>query len=321
MRNRQHQVTKPFYCIVAGLVGTLLLSCLTGPSDTWKTRNAEIIQKHGLKGRERAIADVDVVPSLQPGKVYEFTDLPVIDIASGVRATIAWGRGALVEFVEMAPGALYPEEILRAELISVVQEGSAICVLDTGNLELSKNAVVYLTEGTKHSLRAGPNGCKAIEVFSPVRIDHLNLAGAELSEGANTSFPDQTAEPSLQPGRVYDLNQIPFTPLTKDASARSRLIWGKNAQLSFIRMDPSSSFPLHFHPEDQLMVTLQGELDQTIIDRVYTLDGDRRRTLFLPGGMVHGAAISEFGAEALDVFWPVRPDYVQYARKEAASQR
>jgi len=40
--------------------------------------------------------------------------------------------------------------------------------------------------------------------------------------------------------------------------------------------------------------------------------------LFLPGGMVHSAKLGETGADQLDVFWPVRPDYVDRARKQQA---
>ena len=40
--------------------------------------------------------------------------------------------------------------------------------------------------------------------------------------------------------------------------------------------------------------------------------------LFLPGGMVHSAKLGETGADQLDVFWPVRPDYVERARKQQA---
>ena len=35
--------------------------------------------------------------------------------------------------------------------------------------------------------------------------------------------------------------------------------------LSFVRMDPKSSFPLHIHPEDQLMIALRGKLVEGIM--------------------------------------------------------
>jgi gluconolactonase len=37
--------------------------------------------------------------------------------------------------------------------------------------------------------------------------------------------------------------------------------------------------------------------------------------LYLPGGMVHSAKLGENGGDQLDVFWPVRPDYMERAQK------
>jgi gluconolactonase len=42
--------------------------------------------------------------------------------------------------------------------------------------------------------------------------------------------------------------------------------------------------------------------------------------VFLPGGMVHSAHLGEHGADQLDVFWPVRPDYVERAQRQKALQ-
>jgi gluconolactonase len=38
----------------------------------------------------------------------------------------------------------------------------------------------------------------------------------------------------------------------------------------------------------------------------------------VPGGMVHSGQAGETGADQLDVFWPVRPDYVEKAQKQQA---
>ncbi len=303
-------------------VGILFLSCTS--SEPWKAQNDEVIKQYNLTSRERVLPQLDVVSNLDVGNIYKGTDLPTIEIAPGVLARVAWGRGAMMEFVEMGPAATYPQEVMGGEVITLVQEGSAICVLGEEEFELGKDTVLYLTQGMKRSLKAGPDGWKAIEVFSPVRIDHLNLAGVELSENAKVTF-DEGVTANLEPAKVYHLNSIQFTPLTDPDKSRSyyrteansRLLWGKNVQLSYIRMDPNSSFSMHLHPEDQLMTTLRGGLEQSVMDSSYALDG-AHQTLFIPGGMTHAAKLGEFGADALDVFWPVRPDYVDKARKQSA---
>ncbi len=124
-------------------------------------------------------------------------------------------------------------------------------------------------------MKAGRHGWKAFEVYSPVRLDHLALAGQSTS-GVNATFPDQGVTPSLQPGVVVNLNEIQWTPITdpvggktyRRSTALSRLIWGKNAQISLIRMDPGSEIALHIHPEDQLTHTIRGTLDQGVMDQI-----------------------------------------------------
>ena len=46
--------------------------------------------------------------------------------------------------------------------------------------------------------------------------------------------------------------------------AHSRLVSGKNTQLSFISMDPNSAFPHHIHPEEQMMFVLRGACEEII---------------------------------------------------------
>ena len=72
------------------------------------------------------------------------------------------------------------------------------------------------------------------------------------------------------------------------------------------------------HPEDQLTHTIRGTLDQGVMDGSFPASGAAGHMLLLPGGMVHSAKLGEIGADQLDVFWPVRPDYVERAQKQKA---
>jgi gluconolactonase len=174
-------------------------------------------------------------------------------------------------------------------------------------------------------MKAGPDGWKAFEVYSPVRLDHLALAG-QTTAGVNVTFPDQGVTPSLQPGVVVDLQEIQWTPLVdpiagqsyRRSTALSKLLWGKNAQISLIRMDPGSEIARHHHPEDQLTHTIRGSLEQGVMDGAFPATGDAGHVLYLPGGMVHSAKLGAAGADQLDVFWPVRPDYVERAERQRA---
>ena len=312
------------WCGIAAAVPVLVLlaaGCRMG--EPWSEDNARVIQENGVQGREREVPDLGVRSNLDWDKVYPNQTLPNLELAAGVTARAAWGQGTLYEYVTLAPGAVYPEETLSVEVITTVRDGSVTVRVEDTDHTLARNDVIYLAEGTRRRLEAGDEGAELVEVFSPLRTDHLELAGVQADPG---EMPDQGVMPSLEAGRVYNMGQIQLTPLIpadKDLSyprsrANSRLIWGKNAMLSFITLDPAASFPLHIHPEDQLMIVLRGGLMQTMVNRKLPVDGHARHALFVPGGMVHAGDSGEFGADVLDAFWPVRPDYLEAASRQSA---
>jgi len=311
-------------CVLAALVGTaaVMAGCSSGEPE-WQQVNQRVIDEHAIAGRTRELPDVELPTVLADGEPVERSRLPTVTLGPGVVAALAWGRGALLERVEMQPAAAYPAQTLAEELIIVVQDGSATIEFDGRTVALTKDRVLYLQPGTVRTMRAGPTGWKAFEVYSPVRLDHLALAGQSTS-GVTVTFPDQGVTPSLQPGVVVDLQDVQWTPLVdplagesyRRSTALSKLLWGKNAQISLIRMDPGSEIALHRHPEDQLTHTIRGSLEQGVMDRTFPATGAAGHMLYLPGGMVHSAQLGPTGADQLDVFWPVRPDYVERAQKQ-----
>jgi len=308
----------------AGLAGLVFaIAGCSNDAPQWAAANQRVIDEFKVTGRTREMPRVSVPMQLAAGEPMEADKLPTITLAPGVTAKLGWGRGALLERIEMQPGAEYPEQMLGEELIIIVQDGSATVAIDGKAAELGKDHVLYLQPGTRRSVKAGPKGWKAFEVYSPVRLDHLALAGQNTS-GASVTFPDQGVTPSLEPGSVVNLNDIQWTPVVdadttksyRRSTALSRLIWGKNVQISLIRMDPGSEIRPHIHPEDQLTHTTRGTLDQGVIDKSFPASGTVGHMLYLPGGMVHSAKLGDTGADQLDVFWPVRPDYVERAQKQ-----
>jgi gluconolactonase len=66
------------------------------------------------------------------------------------------------------------------------------------------------------------------------------------------------------------------------------------------------------------MTTLRGSLTEGVLDSNQQMTEQDHSTLLIPGGMVHSAKMSEFGGDALDIFWPVRADYADKAQKQNA---
>ena len=83
---------------------------------------------------------------------------------------------------------------------------------------------------------------------------------------------------------------------------------GDQMMLSVVEMQPGAVVELHEHPHEQMGILLEGELTFTV--------GDQKRTLRpgqmwrIPGGVPHTATAGAEGVKALDMFCPVREDYL-----------
>ena len=77
--------------------------------------------------------------------------------------------------------------------------------------------------------------------------------------------------------------------------------------LSVVDLEPHAVVEEHSHPHDQMGLLLEGELEFII--------GGQRRVLKpgqmwrIPGGVKHKAIAGPEGAQAMDVFHPVREEY------------
>lgn len=99
--------------------------------------------------------------------------------------------------------------------------------------------------------------------------------------------------------------EVPMTVLVEGSN--SHLIRGSNVMLSFLTMKAGSVFDLHSHPEEQIMVVLEGYCDEVIEDRMYRVGpGD---VLRLPPNVRHGAFLRDVDCRAVDIFSPARSDY------------
>jgi gluconolactonase len=262
------------------LLLTLAAAGCGGEHPAWTDRNQRVIDEHKISGRSRELPRVSVPMVLTDGEPVERAKLPTITIAPGVTGTLGWGRGALVERIEMQADATYPSQTLGEELFVIVVDGSATMTAAGKTLELTRDHAIYLQPGATRSMKAGAKGFRAFEIYSPVRLDHLAMAGQNTS-GVSATFPDQGVTPSLQPGVVVDLNDVQLTPLTDPTPGKSyrrsttsaRLLWGKNAQISLVHIDPQSEIALHIHPEDQLTTTVRGTIEQGVMDHTYQESG------------------------------------------------
>src|SRR5688572_21315269 len=108
---------------LAGMV--IALAGCSRQEPPWADRNQAVIDANKITGRTRELPDVQVPLALQDGEPVVTANLPKAQIAPGVEAQLAWGRGALLERVSMDGGATYPSQTLAEELIIIVTAGTA----------------------------------------------------------------------------------------------------------------------------------------------------------------------------------------------------
>src|SRR4029079_15786698 len=83
---------------------------------------------------------------------------------------------------------------------------------------------------------------------------------------------------------------------------------GQNMMLSLVEFAPHAVVQPHSHPHEQMGMLLEGELTFTIGGQPRTLQpGEMWR---IPGGVVHSAVAGARRVKALDVFHPIREDYL-----------
>lgn len=305
-----------------------LSNCNSVPEAAWEKTNNELIKQHQLKKRTIDGLPASTVESnIEPAKVASLDQLDSTVLHAGVSAKIFWGAGNMVSVLHLQPNAVIPEEVLTADRFLFLLEGTVEHTVNGTTLSMlsqkrespdgthsgtPRTDFVYSEKGTTSTIKAGASGAKLLEVYSPLRADYLQKAGIA---NAPKEIPDikNVMQPNITANKLYDLYNLQLTTLTPDA--HSRILSGRNMQLSFISMDPGSVFPHHIHPEEQLMFVLRGGCREILLDGEQEMKSNNM--VRIPGNMVHGAKISELGCDALDIFWPAREDYLE---KEKARQ-
>jgi gluconolactonase len=306
----------------------VLTQCTSAPE--WQKINKELIKKYSLTERKlTGLPKTKIASNLEPGKVTKLESVESVSLSPGIEAKLYWGTGTMTAILQLGPDASIPEEVLPADRFMFVVEGEVSQLVDGSELKMvavkreaqdgthsltPRIDFVYLEKGSKSALTAGPSGAKVIEVYSPVRLDYIQKTGITGIPSANADL-SVFSTPNVKPNKVYDLYEFQLTELAPGAN--SRLITGRNTQISFISMDPGALFDRHIHPEEQTMFVLRGGCDEILPDGEQAMVKDD--VVLIPGNMVHGAIVGELGCDAIDIFWPSRADYSEKekARLEA----
>ena len=108
-----------------------------------------------------------------------------------------------------------------------------------------------------------------------------------------------------------DIDQ--YEPIEPVAGCKLRTPYGKNLMLSYLEMEQGAEIPLHNHPHEQGGILLKGRLQLTIGDETRVVEPGAM--FIVPSNVPHRAVAIEGPTVVLDVFAPVREDYVRQVNR------
>ncbi len=86
-----------------------------------------------------------------------------------------WGEKIMVTRWQLDPDSTLPLHDHVSEQVTMVESGSLTLIFGDGEeAALSAGEMIVIPSGRPHGVKIGPEGCTAVDVFSPIREDFLS---------------------------------------------------------------------------------------------------------------------------------------------------
>ena len=106
---------------------------------------------------------------------------------------------------------------------------------------------------------------------------------------------------------VTDWNKIPVE--RTDEGIERQMVVGQNVMICRFRFAPRVVTPAHSHPHEQMTLVVQGKVKFTLGDEERIVGtGD---VLHFPPGFWHGATMLDEEVILIDIFSPIREDFLK----------
>jgi quercetin dioxygenase-like cupin family protein len=125
----------------------------------------------------RALHPASIIVAVEP-QFMSFSRADGFALADGVTAKALFGEAAMLNLVELEPGAAVALHSHPNEQLGLIVRGSLTLVVDGADHVLSQMDAYSLPGDVEHEAIAGPEGALVLDVFHPVREDYRQAAGA-----------------------------------------------------------------------------------------------------------------------------------------------
>ena len=107
--------------------------------------------------------------------------------------------------------------------------------------------------------------------------------------------------------RIIRYRDIPLVELVPNGKAH--ILSSERMTVIFVTLAPNAVVPKHRHEPEQIMIIREGECDQIIGGKLYHLkEGD---VVCYASNEEHGTYVSDKGLRTIEVFAPIRQDYME----------
>ena len=150
------------------------------------------------------------------------------------------------------------------------------------------------------------------------------VAEQKIAVRTRDDIPAKGAAPSLADGIVTaqaSLAEVQLAP-----GVKAKMYWAKGNLVAWLTLDPGASLPKEALPAERIMVVMKGEVEQlvggaNVAMRAVPRDAPdgihgatpRNDLLLLEKGAESALQAGPAGAEIVEVYWPVRADYLAKA--------
>ncbi len=95
-----------------------------------------------------------------------------LELAPGVQMAPLFGDAAMLNLIDLEPGARVTLHSHPHEQLGIVLRGTLVLEVDGKEHRLGPDDAYQLTGDTPHAASAGPDGCRVLDLFQPVREDY-----------------------------------------------------------------------------------------------------------------------------------------------------
>ena len=124
------------------------------------------------------------------------------------------------------------------------------------------------------------------------------------SGGSTESYFDRAAADSGSAGGASITHMDDLDSYEIASGLFFRPVFADNVSLNFVTFPPDSGFPAHVHPEEQISIVREGEMEIEIDGMWRTVHpGD---VIVFPSNVPHAGRTTDLGCRLIDIFSPPR---------------